>query len=95
MRVHCSGSVNMLDRSGFQNPLALAMGSSQHLHRIFAGDRSALVQNFRAGSQVGSQRLRHVIRIDHMELKFYSKSGQNAIVMRFCPLCLFSQLKLI
>ena len=31
----------------------------------------------------------------HFHLKFYSKSGQNAIVMRFCPLCLFSQLKLI
>ena len=30
-----------------------------------------------------------------MDLKFYSKSGQNAIVMRFCPLCLFSQLRFI
>jgi hypothetical protein len=30
-----------------------------------------------------------------INLKLYSKSGQNAIVMRFCPLCLFSQLKLI
>ena len=30
-----------------------------------------------------------------LDLKFYSKSGQNAIVMRFCPLCLFSQLRFI